>query len=154
MDSGCGWPTVGVAPYCPAAARRGGSASPFPSVRSTHASDGGERFPRSHRLARAADVRRVLTTGKRLRRPQLDIFWTTNEAGFPRLGLVVPKAQESGVARNRLRRRLKETWRRELQQRLPAWDVVVRTNRKTYAATQELLRADLLAWRGMVSDES
>ena len=63
------------------------------------------------------------------------------------------KAQETGVARNRLRRHLKEVWRRELQQRLPAWDVVVRTNQKAYAATLELLRADLLAWYGVVSCE-
>ena len=108
-------------------------------------------MPRSRRLARATEVRRVLTTGHRLRRPHLDIFWTSNETGFPRLGLVVAKAQETGVGRNRLRRRVKEVWRRELQQRLPAWDVVVRTNRKAYAAPFSLLRADLLAWRESVA---
>ncbi len=146
MVSACAWPTAGVAPCCRAAGRRGGSASPFPSVRSTHASDGSERFPRSRRLARATEVRRVLTTGHRLRRPHFDIFWTSNETGFPRLGLVVAKAQETGVGRNRLRRRVKEVWRRELQQQLPAWDVVVRTNRKAYVASFEELRGDLTAW--------
>ena len=82
-----------------------------------------------------------------MRRAHLDIFWTQNEAGHPRLGLVVFKSQETGVARNRLRRRLKEVWRREIQQQLPAWDVVVRTRREAYAASFNLLRADLLAWR-------
>jgi ribonuclease P protein component len=82
-----------------------------------------------------------------LHRANLEIFWTTNEAGYPRLGLVVSKFHETGVARNRLRRRLKEVWRRDLQQQLPAWDVVVRTRREAYAAPFNLLRADLLAWR-------
>ena len=98
------------------------------------------------------EVRRVLTTGQRLRRPQLDIFWATNEAGHPRLGLVVSKARETGVARNQLRRRLKEIWRRELQGGLPAVDVVVRTRREAYAAPFTLLRADLLAWREAVTE--
>ncbi len=93
----------------------------------------------------------MLTTGHRLRRPQLDIFWATNEAGHPRLGLVVSKGRESGVARNRLRRRLKEVWRRELSQRVGAWDVVIRTRREAYVASFAALRADLLAWRDAVA---
>jgi ribonuclease P protein component len=82
-----------------------------------------------------------------LRRANFDIFWTTNEAGYPRFGLIVSKARETGVARNRLRRRLKELWRRDLQQQLPAWDVVVRTRGEAYSAPFNVLRADLLAWR-------
>lgn len=93
----------------------------------------------------------MLTTGRRLRRPHLDIFWATNEGAHPRLGLVVAKARESGVARNRLRRRLKELWRRELQQRLPPWDVVIRTRREAYAAPFDALRDDLVAWREAVA---
>lgn len=82
-----------------------------------------------------------------MRRANLDIFWTTNAAGYPRLGLVVSKSGESGVSRNRLRRRLKEVWRRDLRPQLPAWDVVIRAHREAYAAPFNLLRADLLAWR-------
>jgi len=94
----------------------------------------------------ATQLRRVLTTGQRSRRAHLDIYWTTNEAGYPRLGLVVPKARQTAIARNRLRRRLKELWRREMQAELPAWDVVLRTRQESYAATFQLLRADLVGW--------
>ncbi len=86
-----------------------------------------------------------------MRRAHLDIYWTANEAGYPRLGLVVSKSRETGVARNRLRRRLKEVWRREVQPDLPALDVVVRTRREAYAASFAILRADLLAWRETVA---
>ena len=82
-----------------------------------------------------------------MRRTHLDIFWAANEAGYPRFGLVVSKSRETGVARNRLRRRLKEVWRRDLQAELPPWDVVVRTRREAYSASFELLRADLLTLR-------
>jgi ribonuclease P protein component len=88
----------------------------------------------------------VLTTGKRSRRAHLDIYWITNEAGHSRLGLVVAKSQQTAVARNRLRRRLKEVWRREMQTRLPGWDVVLRTRRDSYSAPFPRLRADLVSW--------
>ena len=71
-----------------------------------------------------------------------------NAVGHPRLGLVVPRYQQTAVARNRLRRRLKELWRREVQPGQPARDLVIRARREAYGAEFGALRADLLAWRG------
>lgn len=94
----------------------------------------------------------MVTTGSRSRRTYLEICWTGNTAGHPRLGLVVAKSRQTGVARNRLRRRLKELWRRECQDQLPAIDVVVRTRREAYQASFAGLRADMLAWRVMAGE--
>lgn len=77
----------------------------------------------------------------------LDFIWMDNTVGHPRLGLVVPRYQQTAVARNRLRRRLKELWRREVQPDQPARDLVIRARREAYAAEFARLRADLLAWR-------
>jgi ribonuclease P protein component len=66
------------------------------------------------------------------------------------MGLIVPKFQSNAVARNRLRRRLKEVWRRELMAMMPAWDVVIRARREAYAATFALLSTELHGWRGAV----
>jgi ribonuclease P protein component len=63
------------------------------------------------------------------------------------MGLIVPKFQSTAVARNRLRRRLKEIWRRELQQGHPGWDVLIRARREAYRASFADLRNELLAWR-------
>ena len=63
------------------------------------------------------------------------------------MGLIVPRFQETAVARNRLRRRLREVWRREILSVQPAWDLVVRARRESYAAPYATLRAELLAWR-------
>ena len=76
------------------------------------------------------------------------MMWRDNSAGRPRLGLIVPRFQFTAVARNRLRRRLKELWRRELQAGLPPLDLVIRAKREGYGASFDQLRAELLAWRG------
>lgn len=105
-----------------------------------------EGLPRSHRLTRAADVRRVLARGSRFRAAPLEIVSMASEAGHPRLGLVVPKYQSSAVARNRLRRRLKEIWRREGQPLLGAVDVVIRAKREAYGASRSELSAAMSSW--------
>lgn len=55
----------------------------------------------------------------------------------------MPRYQSSAVARNRLRRRLKEILRRELLRRLPSIDLVIRAKRSAYAASFADLRAEL-----------
>jgi ribonuclease P protein component len=63
------------------------------------------------------------------------------------MGLIVPKYQSTAVARNLLRRRLREIWRRELQPTQPGWDLLIRARREAYGASYGALRAELLAWR-------
>ena len=78
----------------------------------------------------------------------LDVIWADNVAGHPRMGLIVPRFQTSAVARNRLRRRLREIWRREIQAWQPAsWDLLIRARREAYGAPFQALREELLAWR-------
>jgi ribonuclease P protein component len=92
----------------------------------------------------------VQETGKRRRLAHLDVLWADNQAGHPRVGLIVPKFQSTAVARNLLRRRLREVWRRKLKQDLPAWDVVIRARREAYGAGFAVLSSELLAWRTAV----
>ena len=75
------------------------------------------------------------------------MMWQDNQAGRPRLGLIVPRFQFTAVARNLLRRRLREVWRTELQGGLPAVDLVVRAKREAYRAGFDELRAEMLGWR-------
>jgi ribonuclease P protein component len=76
----------------------------------------------------------VLGRGTRVRSVYLDIAWMINSAGHPRLGLVVPKFQSNAVARNRLRRRLKELWRRQGLSKTGSIDVVFRAKPEAYRA--------------------
>jgi len=81
------------------------------------------------------------------------MIWMENTTGHARIGLIVAKHQSSAVARNRLRRRLREIWRREIRAALPtlpAWDVILRARREAYQATFAQLRTELCGWREQV----
>jgi ribonuclease P protein component len=79
-----------------------------------------------------------------LRTSHLDLAWRPNPMGHPRLGIIVPRFQFTAVARNRLRRRVKEILRRDALAALPAVDLVVRATRAAYAASFAVLRADVM----------
>lgn len=110
-----------------------------------------ERLPAARRLARTADLRRVQQRGRRQRLEHLDVLWTDNQTGHARMGLIAPKFQFTAVARNRLRRRLRELWRRELMGTVPPLDVVIRARREAYDAGFAALRTQLLAWRAALA---
>ena len=102
-----------------------------------------ERFPRRARLTRGSDLTSCWEAGRRRRTPHLDLAWRPNRAGHARTGIIVPRFQSSAVARNRLRRRLREILRRDVLPQLPPIDLVVRAKRAAYAATFAALRAEL-----------
>jgi ribonuclease P protein component len=64
------------------------------------------------------------------------------------MGLIVPRFQSSAVARNRLRRRLTEIWRRQIRPAQGATDLIIRTRREAYAASFTELRATMLKLAG------
>ena len=73
-----------------------------------------------------------------------------NTAGHPRMGLIVPKFQSTAVARNRLRRRLSEIWRREIQPVQGPRDLMIRARKEAYTAAFGELRDELCGWvRGL-----
>ena len=109
-----------------------------------------ERLPRDRRLVRGEEVRQVLARGRRRRTAYFDVVWAGSEAGHPRLGLIVPRFQSTAVARNRLRRRIKEIWRREIQKVGGPVDVVVRARREAYDAGFAELKAELAKWAAQV----
>ena len=78
-----------------------------------------------------------------MRTPHFDLAWRESPAGHPRTAIVVPRYQFTAVARNRLRRRLREILRRNPLATLPVVDLVVRAKRAAYAAPFAALRADL-----------
>jgi ribonuclease P protein component len=77
---------------------------------------------RRHRLSRSRDFDAVYRRGRSVSTRFLTLYWFTREEddGEPRLGLSVPKkAVASAVARNRIKRRLREIWRARVKA-LPA----------------------------------
>ena len=77
---------------------------------------------RRHRLSRSRDFDAVYRQGRSTSTRFLVLYWfdRDGEAGEePRLGLAVPKAAGNAVARNRIKRQLRELWRTRLD-RVPS----------------------------------
>ena len=69
---------------------------------------------RRYRLSRSRDFAAVYRQGRSVSTRYLTLHWFPRDDdpdGAPRLGLAVPKSVGSAVARNRLKRQLRETWR-------------------------------------------
>lgn len=104
-----------------------------------------ERLSRSSRLTRAAEIRALMTQGKRRRTDHLDLFVRPSPVGCSRLAVIVPRHQHTAVLRNKLRRRLREIGRRSVLPGLPeASDVAVRARPAAYDATFETLRREFV----------
>ena len=83
------------------------------------------RFRPKHRLLRRNDFAKVFSGGIRLNTQVVTIVVRPNGADHPRLGLAVPRrVARRAVARNRLKRRIRESFRHHAE-RLVGLDVVV-----------------------------
>jgi ribonuclease P protein component len=76
---------------------------------------------RKNRLSRSRDFDAIYRQGRSTSTRFLVLYWFEREddPGDPRLGLAVPRATGNAVARNRIKRQLREVWRARLE-RLPA----------------------------------
>jgi len=67
---------------------------------------------RRNRLSRSRDFDAVYRRGRSTSTRFLVLYWfeREDEPGEPRLGLAVPRALGNAVARNRIKRQLREAW--------------------------------------------
>jgi ribonuclease P protein component len=70
---------------------------------------------RRHRLSRSRDFDAVYRHGRSVSTRYLVLYWFPREEGDSRLGLAVPKDVGTAVARNRIKRQLREAWRSRLE---------------------------------------
>jgi ribonuclease P protein component len=76
---------------------------------------------RRNRLSRSRDFDAVYRHGRSTSTRFLVLYWFERDGdpGEPRLGLAVPRSTGNAVARNRIKRQLRETWAERLE-RIPA----------------------------------
>jgi ribonuclease P protein component len=99
------------------------------------------------RLRRKSDFDAAYARGRRLNDGFFTVIATANQLGVPRLGLAVAvRAAGGGVARNRLRRIIRESFRLH-QRSLPACDLVVSVRPRVREVPAGTLRESLaLLW--------
>lgn len=104
----------------------------------------GERLPREHTLRRSADYLKCYRGGRRLRGPYARLHYAPNRLDHPRLGITASRKVGKAVVRNRLKRRVRETFRRwPGRSSLPAVDVVVHLEPRASATGYEELAREL-----------
>jgi ribonuclease P protein component len=105
---------------------------------------------RRHRLSRSRDFDAVYRQGRSTSTRFLVLYWfEREEEGEPRLGLAVPKATGNAVARNRIKRQLREVWRERID-RVPAGRDYVLIAKP---GLPEAVQANGFSWLGERVDE-
>lgn len=85
-----------------------------------------ERLTREQRLRRREDYLRCYRQGRRRHGALAILYFVPNDLPHPRLGVTASRKVGKAVVRHRLRRRVKEIFRRwEKRERLPGMDLVV-----------------------------
>ena len=83
------------------------------------------RFPPQCRLRRPAEFKRAYAQGRRLGNELFTVNAIPNGLGYARLGMsVAARNLKAAVARNRIRRLIRESFRTS-RPRLPAFDLVI-----------------------------
>ena len=101
-----------------------------------------QRFRKHERLTIPADFTRCYRQGQRLRTAYFTVYAYRRGEGAARLGLAVGKTVGTAVVRNRVKRRLRELFRRHRPAIPQAYDIVVRTTpASAQASYAELERA-------------
>ena len=105
-------------------------------------------LPSRLRLRHKRDFDAAYARGRRVSDGFFTVIATTSESGAPRLGLsVAVRTAGGGVARNRIRRIIRESFRLH-QHELPAVDLVVSMRPGARTAASAELRASLAAlWK-------
>jgi ribonuclease P protein component len=100
-------------------------------------------FPKSVRMLRSADFRKVYAGGKRRNMDWLTAFSLETGNECSRIGLTVPAAFGPAVERNRIKRRMREAVRRHWAVLGPGWDIVLNPRRTGLACEFPQIEASI-----------
>jgi ribonuclease P protein component len=103
---------------------------------------GTARFTKTARLRHRQEFLRAQAQGKRLHTRHFGVVLAPMAAGRPRLGLVVTRRLGKAVQRNRVKRLLREFFRRH-QTGMPAFDLVIMAKKGAQALAYHQVEEEL-----------
>ena len=114
------------------------------SVSRSEAPETDQRFPRSCRLTARRQFLEVYKRGRKARRPSFTVFGLPNDVGRCRIGLTVTRKVGGAVARNRIKRVLREVFRRHGMKLEQPMDLVVNAQRALLSMSARHIERELL----------
>ena len=97
----------------------------MPGVRPEERDLRDNRFPKSNRLLKSAEFRKVFDQGRKVVTSTLVFHYLRTHLTEPRLGLAVSRKVGKAVVRNKVKRRIREAFRLEKKRFPQAFDIVV-----------------------------
>src|SRR4029077_4254774 len=101
-------------------------------------------FSRAARLVRRGEFEAVYRGGGRKSSAQFVVFYRANGGPQSRFGISVKKALGSAVVRNRIRRRIREIFRRNRAELSRGWDIVIHPRTPMTRAAFAAIERELL----------
>jgi ribonuclease P protein component len=113
--------------------------------RRSRSAPGAERLPAGERLRQRKDYLRCYRTGRRRHGSLAILYFVPNQLEAPRLGITASRKVGKAVVRHRLKRRIKEIYRRwPHRSQLPALDLVIHLKPEARESDFPALRSELL----------
>lgn len=101
-------------------------------------------FPRTARLTARGQFRETYARGRKASTKRLALFALPGTEGTSRLGITVTRKFGGAVLRNRIKRKLRDLFRRNLPSLVPPLDVVVNVRSEAATASPRELEEDFL----------
>ena len=109
-----------------------------------------EEFPHHVRIVRSSEYRALYKAGKKIHSERFVLFCRANNLGHLRLGITVSRKVGGAVVRNRIKRILKEIFRRSLVQNPTQFDIVINAKSGCAGVNYAELQNELLAAMGKI----
>lgn len=103
----------------------------------------GAKFPRTARLLKHSDFDRVYKQGRRHFSPHMTVFYLRRAEGGARIGFTVGRVLGGAVARNRIRRRMREAVRLQRSRLGGLVDVVINPKKSVLTAAFPVLMEEV-----------
>src|ERR1044071_569736 len=111
-------------------------------------SAGRETFPKSARLRKRPEFLKLSRTGKKFHSRNFVVIYQASERGSSRLGVTVSGKVGNAIVRNRIKRYIREGFRRRRSELVPALDVLVIAKKSASDASFAQVEKELATWLG------
>jgi ribonuclease P protein component len=106
-------------------------------------SGAGEKFPKTSRLRKRPEFQQLSRTGKTVHSPNFVVISKANNKGESRLGITVSAKVGNAVVRNRIKRVVREFFRRHRRELTAGLDILVIARKSATGSSLRLVENEI-----------